>query len=148
MVDWPRRKRRVFMVPNLRQDIAREAAKSECQQASALTCEVIAMPSFWDVIVVHCTGSPGQSPAVFIGGSIQGTEMATALSKARSLAPRAAPVDADNTDEGLTILHQGHLMAAQCAAFAGRRAPERSGHCRWLAHACPSATRVCPEQLR
>ena len=48
---------------------ARDVAKVECEQTSGQRCNVIAVPSWWDVIVVYCKGSPTQPSNTFVGGS-------------------------------------------------------------------------------
>ena len=63
--------------PKKGEEMARNAARSECQQTSGRTCSVtISVPSGWDVEVLRC-GS-----AIVMGGSGQSNARGMALDKA------------------------------------------------------------------
>jgi hypothetical protein len=75
---------RVFEVAHQTDEMtAREGAKLECGEATMMMCNVIAVPSSWDIIVVRCTADAGRAPNSFVGGSAQGQALNVATMKVR-----------------------------------------------------------------
>jgi hypothetical protein len=73
--------RRIFKVGNLSDEAAARArAKNECELTTGRTCNVMTVPSSWDVSVLHCEeyGRRG----TYLGGSGQGYAEQIAKDKA------------------------------------------------------------------
>jgi Domain of unknown function (DUF4189) len=59
--------------------VARDAARSECEQTTGRTCQAIAVPISWQVAAVACRRA--KAVAAFVGGSAQEAAERIALDK-------------------------------------------------------------------
>jgi hypothetical protein len=74
-------KGRLFSLFRSKEVKARDEINYVCEQAAGSSCQAIAVPDWWDIGVVECTGH-GQRRVAFVGGSAKGKEVNVALGKA------------------------------------------------------------------